>query len=147
MGTVLRNVGKNIRFTEFRFFENVKNINSGSPFQGNTFTRVKFPPKLEILTWYNPYYLPCTILDLPTTATVQNAYCNNVKNLKVLIVRSATVKFDLGYAGNLRNSAIYVPQESVEEYKVASGWSDVSSNILPIEGSPYEKFNEWEYDG
>ena len=65
----------------------------------------------------------------------------------MLIVRSATVKFDLGYAGNLRNSAIYVPQESVEEYKVASGWSDVSSNILPIEGSPYEKFNEWEYDG
>ena len=58
------------------------------------------------------------------------SYCERLRS----IVIEATTPPNLSYnAFNYTNNCpIYVPSESVEAYKTASGWSDYTSRIQPI---------------
>ena len=141
MGNTLRYLGGNHRFAELRFFS-ITNLSSGSPFEKVTFTRIKFPVTLQIIDFYYNSYLPCTILDIPEGTVGTWLYTNRVANLRVLIVRSATVKYSFTPPSE---TIVYVPQAGLEEYKAADGWKTAESRIRPIEGSLYETFNEWEW--
>ena len=82
---------------------------------------------------YSAFY-ECTSLSsitLPSGVTNigNNAFsrCSGLTSITVL----ATTPPTLGYGG-LGNGSIYVPSESVETYKAASGWSDYASRIQAI---------------
>lgn len=76
-----------------------------------------------------------TEVELPSTVTAMNAGClNNCSQLQSLTIK-ATTPPTLG-TNALNNThtdlVIYVPTESVDTYKAASGWSTYASKIQAI---------------
>ena len=66
--------------------------------------------------------------------SIAEAAFNGSPLLKSVIVR-ATTPPTMGqnvFTNSLQNGHIYVPAESVESYKIASGWTYVQSKIFPI---------------
>lgn len=83
-------------------------------------------------------FLSCsnaTTIDLPPSVeSVGNACFQSCNKLASLIVR-ATTPPTCGTSilyGSLNTGKIYVPAESVEDYKAASGWSSYASRIQAI---------------
>ena len=56
--------------------------------------------------------------------------CSSLTNITVHSVTPPTLGYDVFY--NTNNCPIYVPPESVDAYKAASGWSDYASRIQAI---------------
>lgn len=77
----------------------------------------------------------CPILDLPATVTSIGSmgFANNYDYLKVVIIRAinpptlATNAFN-----NTTGHTIYVPDESVDAYKAATGWNIHADRIKPL---------------
>ena len=78
-----------------------------------------------------------TLAILPDTLTTLGSGSLEYTSLSILILKSQTPP---SYGNNSinntpihgRNGYIYVPDESVEEYKIASGWMDYADRIRPI---------------
>lgn len=146
LSTYLRNLGDDIKFTEFKYFTNVKNISGGSPLIGNIFTEIKFPISLTVVDIYSTIFKDCKILDFPESAAVTWFYGQNIPNAEVLILRNPSVQ-SVGNANRTKETIeIYVPNELVDSYKENTDWAARASNIYPIEGSDYEVFNNWDYN-
>lgn len=69
---------------------------------------------------------------LPETLTALNrAFLRNCPNIETMIVKATTPpSFDT--TQNSVGTLIYVPDESVEAYKTASGWSSYADRIKPL---------------
>ena len=72
-----------------------------------------------------------TLLDLPSTFGEISGYVVMSTNLKTLIVRAITPNI-FNVFGSF-GATIYVPDESVEAYRTATGWSTHASKIFPIQ--------------
>lgn len=73
-----------------------------------------------------------TLLILPSTLETIEAWgITKMPNLQTLIVKAVTPPSIGGYI-DIKASAIYVPDASVEAYKAASGWSSYASRIKPL---------------
>ncbi len=72
---------------------------------------------------------------LPSTVTTLGTQSKNpfhgLNSLKTLICEAVTPP-TLSAAGSMPNTIIYVPDSSVQEYKVAQNWSTFASRIYPI---------------
>lgn len=67
----------------------------------------------------------------------------NVQNLEVLILRKEEQLQALSSVAFIANiKEIYVHQELLETYKVATNWSTYADKIFPLEGSKYEN-EDW----
>ena len=95
-----------------------------------------FPNGLETIG--DSAFVSCgkvTIIDLPSSVeSIGNSCFQSCGKLASLIVR-ATTPPTCGTSilyGALNTGKIYVPAESVEDYKAASGWSSYSSRIQAI---------------
>ena len=77
------------------------------------------------------------LIDLPSTITNLGRLLFNAKGTPVIIIRSAeppSISFGAGTP-----LVIYVPDDSVEAYKIAEGWSAYAGRIKPL--SEIEGFN------
>ena len=66
--------------------------------------------------------------------TFQN--CSSLKELTFLMITPPTYNNTLKGCSSLET--IYVPDESVDAYKTATGWSEFASKIKPLSGKPSE---------
>ena len=86
-----------------------------------------------------------TEITVPASVTFLDYYAFNSKNLATATILSTT-PCELGYKsvgggiyeprtyyGQFGNAMIYVPSESLYDYKSASGWSTMADSIYPIE--------------
>ena len=117
-------------FHEFVNFTN----NIGADFQGSHIQYVTLPENSHLNTsaFYNSWIieltLPAAISSIPNTCF---QLCRRLLELTVLNPTPPTVGNNaFQYTENMR--AIYVPAESVDLYKVASGWSAKASIIQAI---------------
>ena len=81
-------------------------------------------------------FINATLIVLPNTLETIEAWgISQMPNLKTLVVKAVTPPSIGGYI-DIKASAIYVPNESVEAYKTATNWSNFSDRIKPL--SEYE---------
>ncbi len=66
---------------------------------------------------------------IPSQITVVRYYPGNITKM---VVEATTPPFVEGLGSVLPDAEIYVPDDLVNTYKAASGWSDVSGQIYPI---------------
>lgn len=81
------------------------------------------------------YCTGMTKFDIPQSVTsIGYAAFMNCVNLKTFIVRAVTPPSINGnsLAGSTTNLSIYVPDDSVEAYKQASGWINYAEKIYPL---------------
>lgn len=77
-----------------------------------------------------------TLIVLPNTLETISAWgISQMPNLQTLVVKAVTPPSIGGFI-DIKASAIYVPNESVEAYKTATNWSQYSDRIKPL--SEYE---------
>lgn len=145
-GSYLRNLGTDLRFTECRYFS-VTNVDSGTPFQGDVFERIKFPSTLLRVDHYGNYYYNCEVLDFPESTSYIGHFSGlAIPFCSVLIIRDTTAVHTIAYGTRLKaDIEVYVPQELLSAYKEDTSWESRVDNIYSIEGSGYEVFNDWEY--
>ena len=72
-----------------------------------------------------------TLIDLPSTVTSVGRYCGS-GNVTTFICRAITPPTLTGGIAINRNGKIYVPDQSIADYKAASNWSNHSSKIVGI---------------
>lgn len=69
---------------------------------------------------------------------------SNFNNLKILISRRSNI-ITLSSAAKINTiEEIYVPQDLIESYKVATNWATYADKFKPLEGSKYEPLNWYE---
>ena len=80
------------------------------------------------------YECPITSITIPNGVISMGAEvfrgCTNLVSLTVKAISPPTIGHDL--LTNANRSVIYVPAESVDTYKAASGWSDYAYKIQAI---------------
>ena len=65
----------------------------------------------------------------------------SLSTVPVMIIRSNVVPTVGGtplFGGNFKINAIYVPDNLVDSYKSATGWSAKASIIFPLSDCPYD---------
>lgn len=66
-------------------------------------------------------------------------------NLNILILRKNSTVCTLSNSARIPNvEEIYVPQDLIESYKVATNWATYADKFKPLEGSKYEPLNWYE---
>ena len=77
---------------------------------------------------------------IPSTVTNMCPYTfQNCTALEYVVINATTPPtYNNAFNGCLKLTSIYVPDESVEDYKDASGWSALANSIKPISDLPTE---------
>lgn len=95
-------------------------------------------------------FLSCSNLEILDVAGMHNAAIPSCPKIHTLILRGTGVKtYPTGLPmtaiqpadedkGTEAQGSIYVLQSEIDNYKSATGWSDYSSNLKALEGSPFE---------
>ena len=127
---VSTNIYVNGELTKDVFIDYVKGVNITLLFQGSTITSAKIAEGYTSIYTEPFFYCPnLKWVDYPST--IQHIYYIRYMTAGVnLIVRAVTppsLELFFGTYGN-----IYVPDESVEAYKTASGWNSFASKIKPL---------------
>ena len=134
-------------FEEFRFFEKVT---SQTRYGKAFFERAKFPPYLQSIDYYTATWGYLPIIDFPNTleSIVQRFWRSLQPNPdRVLILRSEVPPtvgnsyFDARKVGTL-----YIPAAYRSAYESHEVWGQLSAKMANVEGSPYEVFNEWDWE-
>lgn len=101
-------------FDEFQYFTNIRSIGSGL-FQYTALTTLTLPP---------------TVATINGTAT----FYGSTSLRRLIVPRSTppTLNSSGASLNRLSRLVIYVPDESVDTYKAATGWSVVASKIQPM---------------
>ena len=120
----------NIRsFKEFTHFVNVKTIVANA-FMSSTLEEIEFPD-VTVIQWNvfrNALLVEATVPATITSIREYSFYCTTLTKLTILATTPPTLQTPLGPNTFL----IYVPAESVDAYKNASGWSTMASRIYAI---------------
>ena len=74
--------------------------------------------------------VPSLEILIPAQITEINYYPDN--EITNFVVEATTPPYVAGLSSTQIDASIYVPDDVVNTYKEASGWSDVASNIYPI---------------
>ena len=74
--------------------------------------------------------IPSLEILIPAQITEINYYPDN--EITNFVVEATTPPYVAGLSSTQIDASIYVPDDVVNTYKEASGWSDVASNIYPI---------------
>ncbi|MBD9093846.1 MAG: hypothetical protein EGQ20_15145 [Bacteroides oleiciplenus] len=75
----------------------------------------------------------CVLIDLPSTITsIGNGIIWLVNNKVTIVCRATTPPTLGGFGYNGYAKAIYVPDTSVDAYKIAPNWSNQSNKIYPL---------------
>lgn len=143
------------RFNEFRYFTGLELINNGC-FQGCTSLREIIIPPSTILGNYvfnrsgiEKVVIPegyltvgenvcdgaynCRLIDFPSTITsIGMSLIRSVNNVTTIICRAITPPSFGGFGYNGIPVAIYVPDASVDAYKLTAGWSLQAAKIYPL---------------
>lgn len=99
-------------FNEFEFFTGITSINSNA-FRNSTIKSVELPSSLMSIGW---------------GAFFQ---CRSLSVVKVHAVNPPTLEANV-FSENQSGRILYVPNESLETYKSASGWSSYADSIKPL---------------
>ena len=134
-------------FDEFRFFEKVTaQARYGTAF----FERAKFPPFLEEIDYYTETWSHLKIIDFPNTlTTIQFSFWLRLTNIpdRVLILRSEVPPtVGSNYFNAAKVGTLYIPAAYRSAYESHEVWGQLSSKMADVEGSPYEVFNEWDWE-
>lgn len=83
------------------------------------------------------------LCDIGSNDRISDAY---LKNVKIFITRKKGTILALPSATKhiLNPEEIYVPQDLIESYKVATNWATYADKFKPLEGSKYEPLNWYE---
>lgn len=83
------------------------------------------------------------LCDIGSNDRISDAY---LKNVKIFITRKKGTILALPSATKhiLNPEEIYVPQDLIEQYKVATNWATYADKFKPLEGSKYEPLNWYE---
>lgn len=82
------------------------------------------------------------LLDAGNTSLIPSS--STMPNLTILVLRN-NVLTTLGNRSCIQSvEEIYVPQDLIESYKVATNWSVYADKFKPLEGSKYEPLNWYE---
>ena len=116
--------------------DDVTEIGTSAFYEYSSLTEIDLPS--GVTTIGGAAFSKCTSLtsiDLPSgvTSIGQNAF-KNCSSLESVTVRATTppTVYPNSFENTPANMAIYVPAESVEAYKAASGWSNYASRIQAI---------------
>ena len=92
----------------------------------NTFNEdIIIPSTVETLELYFKMTHPCNVP--PKNIIMKSTVPPDLKNITITYSNSSS-----DCPSTIRNIMIYVPDESVDAYKAASGWSNVADRIKPI---------------
>ncbi|WP_034524888.1 leucine-rich repeat domain-containing protein, partial [Bacteroides stercorirosoris] len=143
-------------FNEFRFFTGLEMINSGTFSDCTSLRKVTLPintalgdsvfansgiERIIIPEGYQTIgnnlcekAYQCRLLDIPSTVTSIGASLiwglNTNNSSMTIICRASTPPKFGGFSGTPQ--AIYVPDTSVDAYKLVSGWSSQAAKIYPL---------------
>ena len=157
-GDYLFTVGNHsiVKFNELEYFTNVKTIPSTAFTFNLNMTEVTLPNSVEYIYGYdsfifdqystvngNPQYkrielapfmntLISTIVLPESLKYIYSGAFNGTNNLKTIYCKAKTPPSLSSYLGNT-NCQIFVPIESIDLYKKASGWKNHSSQIIGYE--------------
>lgn len=132
LGRNLNNKGEIGSMNELIYFTSITSIDNGT-MTGAYPTAIQIPSNVTFVQGYSNWTKNLSIFDIPSTVTgVNSIWGMNFPSLNVMIIRCNTV-ISVGYANAFPSTAIfYVPDELVDSYKAASGWSAVASRIYAI---------------
>ena len=120
----------NIRsFKEFTHFVNVQTIVANA-FMSSTLEEIELP-NVTVIQWNvfrNALLVEATVPATVTSIGEYSFYCTTLTKLTILATTPPTLRTPIGPNTFL----IYVPAESVDAYKNASGWSTMASRIYAI---------------
>lgn len=134
-------------FDEFRFFEKVTaQARYGDAF----FERAKFPPYLQSIDYYTSTWGYLPIIDFPNTfESIGSHFWLRLQPNpdRVLILRSE-VPPTVGnsYFNAAKVGTLYIPAAYRSAYESHEVWGQLSAKMANVEGSPYEVFNEWDWE-
>lgn len=130
MGTAFRNVGVT-RFNELADFTSLQSTVS-YVFEGSQIESIIFPEGFENLNAYTFAKSAVQKVILPTTTLTIGSRCffNGSCAIMILMATSPPT-LNLGSYSPTPGS-VYVPDDSVEDYKAATNWSSIASKIYPL---------------
>lgn len=100
------------------------------------FSSIQFPNSLRTISQQAFEYLHgCAVIELgENITTIGNWAFQSMHNVQRLIIHTVTPPS--GYGTINGSYPIYVPDEPVEAYKTATGWSNIANRIFPISDMP-----------
>lgn len=113
-------------FTELYLFVKVKSL-AVTAFAHTIIGILIIPPHISSLDSSSLNFSSALLVDLPDTITSIPNYTANVKNSIIRAVTPPSISNNSYLGGE-----IYVPDESVESYKTATGWTRFAAKIHPI---------------
>ena len=131
IGTYFKSKTNISTFEEIRYFTLLTAI-PASAFQGSTILRMTVPSNITKINQNAFRDASISFIDLPATMTTlaDYAFTGSIR----YIVSRATTPPSAGSAfpsvGNM--VAAYVPNDSVDTYKVAGGWKKFAAKIRPL---------------
>lgn len=132
LGSNIKNKGDIGSMNELIYFTSITNVDAGT--MGGTYpTAIQIPTGVTYFQQYNNWVKNLTILDIPATVTrVANLRGVEFTSLRTMIIRCnfvANVSYSTSFPST---AAFYVPDDLLDSYKEASGWSSIASRIYPI---------------
>ena len=115
--------------------ESVTRIGTNAFYYCQRLTSITIPESVTSISSEAFYYCnSLTSLVIPKNVTsIGNyafSYCNSLSSITINALSPPTLEY--GTAFEFTSFPIYVPEESVEAYKAADGWSGYSNRIYPI---------------
>lgn len=99
-------------------------------------------PKCVSLTDHSCSITGICLLDAGNTSLIRSS--SSMPNLTILVLRNNVLTTLENRSCIQSIEEIYVPQDLIESYKVATNWSVYADKFKPLEGSKYEPLNWYE---
>lgn len=120
-------------------FEEISGFTNNMPSEFFNNTPIRYS-RIPASIWYSSYgyqysntpNLEVVAIEAANYSNMNQAMFRNAAKKPVLLMLNMTVPCTVSYAGIDNLSAIYVPDEAVQTFKSASGWSAKASIIYPL---------------
>ena len=99
-------------------------------------------PKCTLMSAFACSTTGIYLLDAGNTSLIPSS--STMSNLTILVLRNNVLTTLENRSCIQSVEEIYVPQDLIEEYKVATNWTTYADKFKPLEGSKYEPLNWYE---